>query len=180
MPDVLLVYGSTHGHTVKLAARKAQVLEDRGVAAHVHDTRTGSPPPPSGYDAVIVGASVHGGHHQAEVLHWVKRHRARLNGMPSAFFSVSLTAADNTEESRRATREYIDDFLDDTGWIPRTTASFAGALQYREYDFVTRLVMRVLMRRAGHTTDVWRDHEYTDWDAVERFARDCVAMAAEG
>jgi len=54
------------------------------------------------------------------------------------------------------------------------------ALQYREYDFVTRLVMRVLMRRAGHTTDVWRDHEYTDWDAVERFARDCVAMAAEG
>ena len=45
---------------------------------------------------------------------------------------------------------------------------------------MTRLVMRVLMRRAGHTTDVWRDHEYTDWDAVERFARDCVAMAAEG
>ena len=34
--------------------------------------------------------------------------------MPSAL-SVSLTAADDTEESRRATRDYIDDFLDDTG-----------------------------------------------------------------
>jgi menaquinone-dependent protoporphyrinogen oxidase len=180
MPDLLLVYASTHGHTVKLAARIAQVIEGRGVAAHVHDAGAGSAPPPSGYDAVMVGASVHGGRHQPEIVDWVKRHRRSLNGMPSAFFSVSLTAADDTEESRRATREYVDEFLDDTGWIPRETVSFGGALQYREYDFMTRLVMRVLMRRAGHTTDIWHDHEYTDWDAVERFARDCAAMAVEG
>ena len=180
MPDVLLLYASTHGHTVKLAARMARVLEGCSVAAHAHDIRAGSAPPPSGYDAVIVGASVHGGHHQPEILDWTKRHHTSLNGMPSAFFSVSLTAADDTEESRRATREYVDDFLDDTGWIPRKTASFAGALQYREYDFMTRLVMRVLMRRHGHTTDIGHDHEYTDWEAVERFARSCAAMAVEG
>ena len=46
----------------------------------------------------------------------------------------------------------------------------AGALQYREYDFVTRLVMRVLMRHGDHPTDITRDYDYTDWDAVERFA----------
>ena len=106
----------------------------------------------------------------------MRGHARALNGVPSAFFSVCLTAADDTEESHRATREYIDVFLDDTGWIPRATVSFAGALQYREYDFVTRLVMRVLMRRGDHPTDVTEDYDYTDWDAVDTFGRDCATM----
>ncbi len=63
--------------------------------------------------------------------------------------SVSLTAADATDESRTATRELIDDFLDDTGWTPDTTLPVAGALQYQEYDFVTRLVMRLIASRHG-------------------------------
>jgi menaquinone-dependent protoporphyrinogen oxidase len=54
--------------------------------------------------------------------------------------------------------------------------SFAGALQYREYDFVTRLVMRVLMRRGDHPTDVTEDYDYTDWDDVERFGRAYAAL----
>ena len=67
-------------------------------------------------------------------------------------------------------------FLDDTGWIPRETVSFAGALQYREYDFVTRLLMTVLMRRGDHPTDVTEDYDYTDWRAVDRFGQACTAM----
>jgi len=34
---------------------------------------------------------------------------------------------------------------------------------------VTRLVMRVLMRRGEHPTDVTQDYDYTGWDAVDRF-----------
>ena len=75
------------------------------------------------------------------------------------------------------TRKYIDDFTDDTGWTPRATESIAGALQYREYDFATRLLMRLLMRRGGHPTDSSHDYVYTDWDAVDRFGRECAAMA---
>ena len=37
---------------------------------------------------------------------------------------------------------------------------------------MTRLAMRVLMRRGDHPTDVTQDYEYTDWDALERFATD--------
>ena len=92
--------------------------------------------------------------------------------MPTAFASVCLAAADDTDEARAATREYIDDMQDDTGWTPTRSITVAGALQYREYDFVTRLVMRVLMRLGDHPTDISRDYEYTDWDAVERFAGD--------
>jgi hypothetical protein len=45
---------------------------------------------------------------------------------------------------------------------------------------MVRLVMRVLMRRHRHTTDISDDHEHTDRNAVEHFASHCPAMAAEG
>jgi menaquinone-dependent protoporphyrinogen oxidase len=32
--------------------------------------------------------------------------------------------------------------------------------------------MRVISRREGGDTDTSHDHEYTDWQAVEQFARD--------
>ena len=172
MPGVLVIYASTHGHTAKIAGRVARSLRRRGLSVDLREVAGAADLSPAEFDGVVIGASVHGGHHQHELVEWTKRHARGLNGMPSAFFSVSLTAADDTEESRRATRGYIDDFLDDTGLIPAQAVSFAGALQYREYDFMTRLVMRVLMRRGEHPTDIAHDYDYTDWDSVDRFARE--------
>ena len=33
-----------------------------------------------------------------------------------------------------------------------------------------KLVMRFIVKSAGGDTDTSRDREYTDWDAVDRFA----------
>jgi menaquinone-dependent protoporphyrinogen oxidase len=178
MPDVLILYASTHGHTAKIASRIASRLPQEGFEVHMRNATSADDLRPSDYDAVIVGASIHGGHYQREVVDWVKHHAVTLSAMPSAFFSVCLTAAEGTEESRAVTREYVDRLIDDTGWTPKVAESFAGALQYREYDFATRLVMRLLMKRGDHPTDVTRDFDYTDWDAVDRFARECAAMVA--
>jgi menaquinone-dependent protoporphyrinogen oxidase len=104
MPDVLLVYATTHGHTAKIADRIADVLREAGLSVDMHDVRTAGKPDLGAYDGVVVGASVHGGHHQDEVVDWVRGHARALNGLPSVFFSVCLTAADDTEESHRATR----------------------------------------------------------------------------
>ena len=38
--------------------------------------------------------------------------------------------------------------------------------------------MRLLMKRGGHPTDVTRDFDYTDWEAVDRFARECGTMVS--
>ena len=173
MPQILVLYASTHGHTGKIAARIAAELERDGASVELRDIRAGgADASPDSYDAVVVGASIHAGHHQRELVDWAERNRAGLAASPSAFFSVCLTAADDTDESRAATRGSIDDFVERTGWTPDRTATFAGALQYREYDFVTRLMMRLLMRVGHHETDASRDHDYTDWDAVEAWAHE--------
>jgi menaquinone-dependent protoporphyrinogen oxidase len=175
---VLVLYASTHGHTAKIASRIVETLTKAGGKVHLSSATSAGELAPADFDAVVVGASVHAGHFQREVVEWVTRHATALNAMPSAFFSVSLIAAEDTDEAHATTLAYLDGLLEETGWEPALARSFAGALQYLEYDFATRLVMRLLMKHRNHPTDVTRDFDYTDWDDVDAFARECAAMAS--
>lgn len=179
MPEVLLLYASTHGHTVKIADRIAETLRAEGVEVDQRPVVDAGETHPREYDGAIIAGSVHAGHHQREIVDWVKHHRLALNGLPGAFVSVSLTAAEDSDEARAPTQDCIDDFLDDTGWTPTLSIPVAGALQYREYDVFTRLLMRMMMRRGGHPTDISHDYDYTDWDAVARFGREFADLVAQ-
>jgi menaquinone-dependent protoporphyrinogen oxidase len=179
MPRTLLLYASTHGHTAKIAARIAALLEDGGMTVDLQQLDANKiQPGPAGYDAVILGGSIHAAHHQRALVKWAEQHHTALGLTPSAFFSVCLTAADDDEESRAATRGYLDDFVERTGWTPGHITTFAGAVQYREYDVATRALMRLLMRRMHHPTDSSQDYDYTDWGAVDRWAHELTATLA--
>jgi len=176
MKQVLVLYASAHGHTEKIAARIAQALEQAGASTELRRAGAEVDFAPSDYAAVVVGGSIHAGRHQRELVDWTRRHAAVLGAMPSAFFSVSLTAADDTDEARATARKYLDEFVEQTGWTPARTTSFAGALQYLEYDFFTRLLIKMMMHRGGHPTDSSQDYDYTDWDAVDRFGRQIAGL----
>lgn len=169
---VLIVYASTHGHTAKIADEVGRVIRETGLQAEVSDVRNLSEDDLERFDAVVVGASVHAGQHQREVIDWARLHAGWLEELPSVFFSVCLTAAEEDDEARSASEQYLSDFADATGWQPDRSESFAGALQYKEYDFFTRHLMRLMMKRGGHPTDTSQDFDYTDWAAVESFARE--------
>jgi len=174
----LVVYVSTHGHTAKIARRLGRAMERDGLAVETLDICTAAATDPAGYDLVVVGASVHKVHHQAEIVDWVKAHRAALEQRKTLFFSVSLSAAEDTDAARKAAQSCIDEFCDDTGWAPGLTERIAGCLQYREYDVFTRQLMRLLMKHMGHPTDASRDYDYTDWDAVDRLGHELAATLA--
>jgi menaquinone-dependent protoporphyrinogen oxidase len=178
MPDVLILYASKHGHTAKIAERIAATMRADGVGVDLQSADMADDLSPANYAAVVVGASIHAGHHQREIVDWAKKHQAALAEKPTAFFSVCLAIADDTDEARASAAKYIADFEDETGWTAGTSTTFAGALQYLEYDFMTRTLIRLMMRRQGHPTDTSRDFDYTDWDAVERFAHECAGKAA--
>jgi menaquinone-dependent protoporphyrinogen oxidase len=175
--DALVVYASTHGHTAKIAARIAAAMRDQGLAVDLRAVAAAAGAEPGRYDVVVVGASLHSEHHQKEMVAWVTERREMLARIPTAFVSVSLSAAEDSHEARAATQRCIDEFCDQTGWTPSRTDAVAGCLQYREYDPFTRQLMRLLMRRMGHPTDASRDYDYTDWDAVDRLGREIVSMA---
>lgn len=159
MPDALVVYASVEGHTERIARRIAGLLQRRGHSVDL--APAGEEIDVSRYAGVIVGASVHYGHHSARLAAFLRK-----NPMPaackSAFFSVSLSANQN----------YAERFLGQTDWAPQLTAVFRGALQYSKYGPIKRLVVRTFAAIAGHDTDTSRDYDYTDWEAVSRFASD--------
>jgi menaquinone-dependent protoporphyrinogen oxidase len=175
---VLVVYGTTEGQTRKIAEYIAQFLRDAGHEVALQDA-AGLPTDFSLGDvgAVLVGASVHQGQHQAAIRHFVKAHHEALRGRPSGFFSVSLTAIFSDAEHDAQSRKYVDEFCAETGWSPGVTARVAGALRYSQYDFFKRFVMKLIAREEGGDTDTSRDYEYTDWNAVREFVREVMAQA---
>lgn len=176
----LVVFATTHGHTEKVARRIAAGLESHGLTVDLRRAGEDPAPAPGDYDLVVAGGSLHVGRHQDELADWVRDGLDELAGRPSCFFSVSLTAADDSDEARTATRECLEEFLTDTGWAPDRTATIAGCLQYREYDVFTRTLMRLKMKGGGHPTDTSQDHEYTDWDGVDAYAAEWAALVGNG
>ena len=174
MARILVVYGTTEGHTRKVAHHIAQVARDRGHRMTVLDASLD--PDPDGYEAVIVAASVHQLRHQSSVIHFAHQHRRLLNSIPTAFFSVSLSAALGDPHHQVEAREVAEALLADTRWRPGTVKLVAGALVYSQYDFMKRLLMQMIARHDGRDTDTSRDWEYTDWDRlrldVDEFLRE--------
>jgi len=176
---VLVVYASNHGHTAKIAARLAETMRGHGLEVDLRDVASAAGAQPGRYELAVIAASVHRQQHQKEIFDWVAARYEALTEMRSVFISVSLTAAEDTDEGRAGAQRCIDDFTARTGWAPTRTESLAGSLQYREYDFFTRQLMRLLMTKMGHTSDVSHDHDYTDWDRVERLGVELAALASE-
>jgi menaquinone-dependent protoporphyrinogen oxidase len=168
---ILLVYGTTHGQTRKVAGfleqrwtRQGHVVQivDAGDKAAIAD--------PAGFDAVVVAASIHIGTYQAAVTDFARMHRAALSAKANAFVSISLAAAGADSGDAEGLRLCIARFVSVTGWTPRRVHHVAGALHYTAYHFVKRWAMKYIAYRKGGPTDTSRDHELTDWDDVARFA----------
>lgn len=171
MTAVLAVYGSAYGQTERIIRRMTDRLTAGGLAVTLH--RADALPAGldlAAFDAVLVGASVIRGKHQPYVHHFVERHAAHLNAMPSAFVSVSGSAGSPLPAKRAEARGYLETFLRQTSWRPTLTATFGGALAYTKYGWFMRWLIKRISKQAGAPTDTSRDHDLTDWDAVDRFA----------
>lgn len=171
MAALLIVYGTHEGQTRKIAGRIAETARELGHAADVVDSASGPVlVPPHRYHAVVVAGSVHGGRHQRSLARFVRRSLGELTHLPTAFFSVSLSA---TGSDLPGARKCADRFLHETGWFPSMVRLTAGALMYSRYGFIKCWIMKRIAQKAGGGTDTSRDYEYTDWarlrDDVEVF-----------
>ena len=171
MGKILIVHGGHDGQTRKIAEHIAGRLRDRRQEAEVVDASTLGPQfSLAGYDTVVIGAAVRMGQHSPAIAEFVRKHGEALAHRRGAFFSVCLAAASPRPERRAQTGQWSEQFFDNTGWRPPHAAVFAGALRYRHYNVLLRLLMKRIARAEGISTDTSRNHEFTDWRAVERFA----------
>lgn len=176
MQPILVAYATTEGHTRKVAEFIAERLRIRGHRVDIVDVAGATAlDVTAAYQAAFIGGSVH--QHQSALLHFVKSNRDWLASMPWALFSVSLAAAQDDMDSRLEAQRMADEFIDDSGLKPLVTRCVAGALKYTQYDFFKRMMMRMISRERGGSTDTSKDIEYTNWDNVEAFVNEFLAAA---
>lgn len=173
MLRLLVAFATYDGHTAKIADRMALTLEHTGRVVELCDLARSHPERTlEDYDGVIAGGPLNVGKHPSQLVKFTSENLATLNTTPSAFFSVSLSAAGNDSQKGDATR-CLNEFLEETGWKPSRSTIVAGALLYRKYGFIKRWMMKMIVKCGGTgDTDTSRNYVYTDWDAVDDFAND--------
>ncbi len=172
---ILIIYGTTEGQTRKIARYMEENLQAKGHAVSISDA-SDDPPSPQGFDAVILGGSLHMMKHQAALADYATRHAAMLNNMPGVFFSVSLGIVTGEENALAEARRIADEFVHNAGWSPQHIELIAGALKYTQYDFFKRFMMKMISTRSGGSADTSQDHEYTDWEQVAALCDRVIAM----
>jgi menaquinone-dependent protoporphyrinogen oxidase len=177
--NILIAYGSSYGQTARIARRLGERLQQRGLQVSVVDARQAGPDlSPAGYAGVLVGSSLIARGVQPAIRRFVAHNLAALNATCSAYFQVSASAGSKDLEGREEAVAALRAYLKSSGWTPQLTASIAGAINYTRYNFLLRWFMKRISAKHGGATDTSRDHEYTDWAQVDRFADDFADVLA--
>lgn len=178
MTRFLVLYATRQGQTAKVAARIAEHLRAGGAEASLVDsanTLTTDALELDRFDRLVFGASMHAGGLEKELVAFVNGRKEEIRHMPRALFVVLLSAATKDaalrEEWLGDARRKIEAQLEVTF---EHVEMIAGALRYSRYPLPLRWMMRRIARKAGGDTDTSRDYEYTDWEQVERYARELL------
>ncbi len=176
MKPVLIVYGTTEGHTRKIAEFMARRMGEHGKDVDLIDSAAPEASQvPLIYAGAVIGGSVHHQRHQTALVHFVKENLSWLKEIPTAFFSVNLAMLHHDEESRAEAKLAVDAFLEETGLKPALVRLIPGALKYTRYDFFKRALLRYLVKPGGIDAHAAGDAEFTDWDDVRRFVDEYLA-----
>ena len=187
MRPFLVVHATRSGHTRRIAEHIADRIRTLAHEVQLQDVRTEALPPLTRYSAVILAAGVHLGHHDREMVRFVRARRQELNEVPTVFLSVSLTEAaaedlhrpdDERLEARRATLKILRDFVLETGWQPWRAVPLAGAMDDSISGSFGRMLLRALLPR-DLAEEATRGVVFTDWIALNGVVDGLVREAVE-
>ena len=126
--EVPVFFATSEGQTRVIARRIVSVLNDLGLESCAIDV---AGPNAADIDwahvrGALVGASIHIAKHQKAAERFVKAHAADLTSVPSAFFSVSLSAASKNAKEVEAAEKLAKALPTACGWVPARIVSVAG------------------------------------------------------
>lgn len=176
MTAVLIAFASREGQTRKICVHAARLLEAAGCTTQLIDLTLGAPDTwVAGCDAAIVAGSVHRGRMDQTLLSFLMRNGPTLAHVPTAFMSVSLSAASVDAGARAAIDEVTTQLLYDVGWHPDQVLHVAGAVDVDQLNLLERCAVHAVMQHRGVAIESQGHTELTDWAAVDRFVAALLA-----
>lgn len=169
-----IIYATVDGHTKKISQKLIEVLKRHDQPAdliYIEDFKGDL----SGYDRIIIGASIRYGVHDKKIIELIKTKQSELESKRTAFFSVNLVAR-KPEKSSPETNPYVVKFFKTITWKPDLVETFAGMLEYPKYSFFDRTMIQLIMWMTKGPTDPKTVKEYTDWNKVAAFGDKLAAL----
>ena len=170
MPNTIIIYSSTDGHTKTICRRLTNFLKD-GNEIKIISLDEAKKFKLSEFNKIIIGASIRYGKHSKELYKFVNSNKDILNQKQSVFFSVNVVAR-KPEKSMPETNPYIKKFLKISKWKPKKIGVFAGKVDYPNYGFFDKYIIKLIMFITNGPTDTSQSYEFTDWSKVDEFAKE--------
>lgn len=172
----LLIYSTHDGQTKKIMDVVASKLTAEKMQYEMMNLKDISYANVNNYDAICIGAPIRYGFFGIKLKEFVNSHAVLLNQRKTALFTVTLIAR-KLEKRTPETNSYTRKFLQSIYWKPTICETFAGALHYPKYNWLDRVMIKLIMRISGGETDTKKDIEYTDWEQVDAFADKFIELA---
>ena len=162
----IFIYSSSNGQSLKIC----ETLNEEKESLILNIDRINSVNLDN-FDQIIIGASVKYGDHNKKIYNFVKNNKILLKRKKTVFFSVNATAR-KSEKNTPNTNPYIIKFLKKTYWKPDHIGVFAGKIDFPNYNFLEKYIIKFIMWITNGPTDTTKTYEFTDWDAVKKFSRE--------
>ena len=162
----IFIYSSSNGQSLKIC----EILNEEKESLVLNIDRLNSVNLDN-FDQIIIGASVKYGDHNKKIYNFVKNNKILLKTKKTVFFSVNATAR-KSEKNTPNTNPYIIKFLKKTNWKPDHIGVFAGKIDFPNYNFLEKYIIKFIMWITNGPTDTTKTYEFTDWDAVKKFSRE--------
>jgi len=170
MSGSLIIYSSTDGQT-KIICEKIKNFSKNSESIKLISLEEASDFNLQSYEYIIIGASIRYGKHNKNLYKFISSNKETLEKKRSAFFSVNVVAR-KAEKNTPETNPYMKKFLKISNWKPDKLGVFAGKVNYPNYGFFDKYIIRLIMFMTKGPTDISKSFEFTDWSKVEDFARE--------
>tara|TARA_B100000989_G_scaffold102494_1_gene74953 strand:- start:255 stop:776 length:522 start_codon:yes stop_codon:yes gene_type:complete len=166
----IIIYSSTDGHTKKICEAIRENFNNKE-SVEILPIEDAFNLNIKNYDQIILGASIRYGNYKTNLFKFIKNNIEILDKKKNAFFSVNVVAR-KSEKNTPGTNPYIKKFLKKTNWRPKKIGVFAGKVDYPNYNFFNKLVIRFIMYITKGPTDISQSYEFTDWEKVQKFSKE--------
>ncbi len=166
----LIIYSTTDGHTKKICERIKNFLTD-GNLVELLSLEDAKKVDLSNFEKIIIGASIRYGKHSNELYRFINLNKNILDQKKGAFFSVNVVAR-KPEKNTAETNPYINKFLKISKWRPNKIKVFAGKVDYPNYNFFDKYIIKLIMFITNGPTDTSQSYEFTDWSKVDDFSEE--------
>ena len=170
MPETLIIYSSTDGHTKSICERLANFFSNTN-ATKIISLFEATKFDLSKFNQIIIGASIRYGKYSKNLYKFINLNKDILEKKNSVFFSVNVVAR-KPEKNTPDTNPYVKKFLKVSKWQTKKIGLFEGKVDYTNYGLFDKYAIKLIMFLTDGPTDTSQSYEFTDWSKVDNFARE--------